>query len=68
MLPSCWVKEKLETFLPLEWEEEIVGEAVLLKVFKLTGARRATVAGCRVKQGKLVRNATYRLLRQGKVM
>eukprot|EP00731_Ephydatia_muelleri_P028186 Em0019g1059a len=62
------LKEKLETFLPLEWEEEIFGEAVLLKVFKLTGARRATVAGCRVKQGKLVRNATYRLLRQGKVI
>ena len=44
-----------------------MGEAVLLKVFKLTGARRASVGGCRVKQGRLVRSSLFRLLRDGEV-
>ena len=45
----------------------MVGEAVVLKVFKLTGAKAADVGGCRVKMGRLVRNATYRLVRDGVV-
>lgn len=45
----------------------MVGEAVVLKVFKLTGTKAADVGGCRVKIGKLVRNATYRLVRGGEV-
>lgn len=50
-----------------EWEEEVVGEAVVLKVFKLTGARSASVGGCRVKQGKLTRSGIYRILRDDEV-
>ena len=57
----------LETLLAPKWEDEIHGEAVILKVFKLTGARSASVGGCRVKQGKLLRNAKYRLIRDGEV-
>ena len=45
----------------------MIGEAVVLKVFRLTGSRAASVGGCRVKQGKLMRNATYRLMRDGEV-
>ena len=48
-------------------EEEVLGEAVVLKTFKLTGAKAAEVGGCRVKSGTLVRNATYRLLRDDEV-
>ena len=43
--------------------EEVIGEATILKVFELTGKKAAFVGGCRVKQGKLVRNAIYRLYR-----
>lgn len=50
-----------------EWEEDVLGEAEVLKVFKLTGARSASVGGCRVKQGRLVRNATFRILRGDEV-
>ena len=58
---------ELESCLPPVWEEEVLGEAVILKVFKLTGARAASVGGCRVKQGRLVRNALYRLVREDEV-
>ena len=44
-----------------------MGEGVVLRVFRLTGAKAAAVGGCRVKQGKLVRNAIYRLIRDGEV-
>ena len=49
-------------------EEEVVGEGVVLKVFHLRGVQSATVGGCRVKQGRLVRSAIFRLLRNGKVV
>ena len=49
------------------WEEEVVGEGVVLKVFQMRGAQSAAVGGCRVKQGRLVRNAIFRILRNGKV-
>ena len=34
-------------------EEHIIGEAEVLKVFKLTGSRKNVAAGCRVKEGFL---------------
>lgn len=57
----------MEGVLPWTEEEEVVGEAVVLKTFHLTGARAADVGGCRVKVGRLLRSATYRLIRDGKV-
>ena len=45
----------------------MVGEAEVIKVFKLTGARSATVGGCRVKQGKMIRKSTFRLIRGDEV-
>ena len=45
----------------------MIGEALVLKVFKLTGARSAVVGGCRVKQGKLTRNGLYQIVRDDKV-
>ena len=50
-----------------EWEEEVVGEAEVLKVFKLTGARSASVGGCRVRQGRLTRSGLYRVIRDDQV-
>jgi len=47
------LKEKLENTLPMRSEEHIIGEAEVLKVFKLTGSRKNVAAGCRVKEGFL---------------
>lgn len=33
--------------------EHIIGEAEVLKIFKLTGTRKSIAAGCRVKEGFL---------------
>ncbi len=67
IIATLTIQEMLQSQLPPVWVEEVVGEAVILKVFKLTGARRASVGGCRVKQGKLIRNALYRILRDEEV-
>jgi translation initiation factor IF-2 len=45
----------------------VVGEAEVIKVFKLTGARSAAVGGCRVKQGKMIRKSTFRVVRGDEV-
>jgi len=37
----------------MKTEEQIIGEAEVLKVFKLTGSRKNIAAGCRVKDGFL---------------
>lgn len=55
-------------FLEEEKHEEVVGEAEVIKVFQLTGARKATVGGCRVRKGQLVRDGMYHVLRGGKVI
>jgi translation initiation factor IF-2 len=60
------LRDSLEEMLPSEEEEEMVGEAVVLDTFRLTGARRAAVAGCRVKKGVLERNCSFRIVRDGK--
>ena len=48
-------------------EEEVIGEAAVLKTFQLTGLRAALVGGCRVKKGQLVRDGIFRLVRDGEV-
>ena len=56
-------QDNLEGMLPPDEEEEVVGEAVVLDTFKLTGHRKASVAGCRVKRGTLERNCRFRIIR-----
>lgn len=48
-------------------EEEIVGEAAVIRTFKLTGAKSAFVGGCRVKEGELARDAVFKLFRDDEV-
>ena len=68
LLPlSLAPQEHVKGTLPWREEEEVVGEAVVLRTFTLTGARAASVGGCRVKSGRLLRSATFRLLRDGEV-
>lgn len=61
------LQSEVESGLPAVWEEEEVGEGVVLKVFQLRGGKAATVGGCRVKRGRFCRSATFRLFREGEV-
>ena len=61
-------QECLESLLPPVEEEESVGEAIVLKTFALTGSKKANVAGCRVKSGRLERKCVFRVLRDGEVV
>ena len=62
------LKEEMSAKLPLLREDIHAGEATVLKVFHLSGKRKASVAGCRVKQGQLRRSETYRVIRNGQVI
>ena len=56
-------------FLEVERREEVVvGEAEVLKVFHLTGTRRARVGGCRVRKGQLIKDGVYRVWRGDEVI
>ena len=59
---------ELSDRLPPIQEEALTGEATVLKVFHLTGTRRAVVAGCRVKKGSLVRDDLYRVFRNDELI
>ena len=59
---------ELSNRLPPIHEETFTGEAAVLKVFHLTGIRKAVVAGCRVKKGSLVRDDLYRVLRDDEII
>lgn len=62
------LQDELSSRLPPIEEETFTGEAAVLKVFHLTGSRRAVVAGCRVKKGSLVRDNLYRVVRNDEVV
>ena len=61
------VKGELEDGLPEEEEEEEVGQAEVLKVYRLRGDKAATIGGSVVRQGKVMRSGIFRVFRQGKV-
>ena len=50
---------------PIE-EEEILGEAEVLEMFKLTGSRKANVAGCKVTTGCLLKDKKFVIFRNNK--
>lgn len=62
------VTESMISMLPPLTEEVTVGEGVVGQIFKLTGAKKATVAGCSVRSGQLQRKARYQVLRGRKVV
>ncbi|EDO39327.1 predicted protein, partial [Nematostella vectensis] len=57
------LKDELSSRLPPAQEDVVVGEGDVLKVFKLTGSRKAVVAGCRVKAGAWNKSSKFRVLR-----
>ncbi|XP_057314987.1 translation initiation factor IF-2-like [Hydractinia symbiolongicarpus] len=47
------LKEEIEDRMPMKVDETFIGEADVLKVFRLTGTRKNVAAGCRVRDGFL---------------
>jgi translation initiation factor IF-2 len=60
------IKSAMEGMLAPEIKEEIKGTAEILTVFKIT--KVGTIAGCIVRDGKIVRNTKVRLIRDGIVV
>jgi translation initiation factor IF-2 len=60
------MKDAMEGMLSPVVKEEITGSAEVRDLFKIT--KVGTVAGCIVKEGKIVRNAKVRLIRDGIVV
>ena len=55
----------IEGMLEPEIKEEILGQALVKKIFKLS---KNVVAGCLVVNGKVVKNSKARIIREGKVI
>jgi translation initiation factor IF-2 len=60
------IEKAIRGLLEPKYEEQELGRAVVRAVFQLK--RAGTVAGCYVKDGKVVRGARCRVLRDGKVI
>ena len=60
------VKSAMEGMLAPEIKEEIKGTAEILNVFSIT--KVGTIAGCIVRDGKIIRNSKVRLIRDGIVV
>ncbi len=60
------VKSAMEGMLAPEIKEEIKGTAEILTVFNIT--KVGTIAGCIVRDGKILRNSKVRLIREGIVV
>ena len=58
----------MEKLLPSVEEEEMLGEAEVLDLFKLTGAKKAYVAGCKVHHGYLMKDKIFKIIRNNKVI
>ena len=59
------VKEAMRELLDPEWSENKLGSAEIRKVFDLS---KSQVAGCMVIAGRIVRDASARLIRAGKIL
>ncbi|EDV29141.1 uncharacterized protein TRIADDRAFT_20009 [Trichoplax adhaerens] len=64
------VKKEVLARLPLISKEEFVGEANVLQIFDIGVSNRKTVqvAGCRILEGALQRNAVFRVSRNSEVV
>ena len=60
------IKSAMEGMLAPEFKEEILGTAEIRETFKIT--KVGTIAGCFVTEGKILRNANCRIIRDGIVV
>ncbi|MEZ4923538.1 MAG: translation initiation factor IF-2 [Crocinitomicaceae bacterium] len=60
------IKDAMEGMLAPEFKEEILGTAEIRETFKIS--KVGTIAGCFVTEGKILRNANVRVIRDGIVI
>lgn len=60
------LKDAMEGMLSPEMKEEITGNAEIRETFKIS--KIGTIAGCMVTDGKIFRNSSIRLIREGVVV
>lgn len=60
------IRDAMEGMLSPELKEEIIGTVEVLEAFKIT--KVGTIAGCIVREGKIIRNNKVRLIRDGIVV
>ena len=60
------VEKAMKGMLAPEFKEEVLGHAEVRQTFKASGV--GTIAGCMVKDGKITRNASIRIVRDGIVV
>ena len=60
------LKDAMEGMLSPELKEEITGTAEIREMFKVS--KIGTIAGCMVTNGKILRNSSIRLIRDGVVV
>jgi len=60
------LKDAMEGMLSPEMKEEVTGTAEIRETFKIS--KIGTIAGCMVIEGKIIRNAKIRLIRDGVVI
>jgi len=60
------LKDAMEGMLSPEMKEEITGTAEIREIFKVS--KVGTIAGCMITDGKIFRNSSIRLIREGVVI
>lgn len=60
------IEAAMKGLLDPEFEEKVIGQAEVRETFKVS--RIGTIAGCYVTDGKIMRNAFIRLIRDGVVL
>jgi translation initiation factor IF-2 len=60
------LKDAMEGMLSPEMKEEITGTAEIREIFKVS--KVGTIAGCMVTDGKIFRNSSIRIIREGVVI
>ena len=60
------LKDAMEGMLAPEMKEEILGTAEIREIFKIS--KVGSIAGCMVMDGKIVKNAKMRIIREGVVV
>ena len=60
------IKDAMEGMLAPKFEEKVVGTVEIREIFKVS--KVGTIAGCMVQDGKITRNSSIRLIREGIVV
>ncbi|MWV43505.1 translation initiation factor IF-2 [Paenibacillus sp. HJL G12] len=60
------IEQAMKGMLDPEYKEVVIGHAEVRNLFKIS--KVGTIAGCMVTQGKITRNAEFRLIREGIVV